>query len=148
MLPLFLALERRFLLKIRQSDDTIYTVKKGNKQIGKVTKKTSELLGLDYQDEKPIFIGEANIAHMKEEHPEDYKKYGSKISEIIVNPTYLARNEKKKSIEYIKEYKVDNEYVLVAVRVSNNDVHFARTMYVMADEKVERYKRHNYFYKV
>ena len=148
MLPLFLALERRFLLKIRQSDDTIYTVKKGNKQIGKVTKKTSELLGLDYQDEKPIFIGEANIAHMKEEHPEDYKKYGSKISEIIVNPTYLASNEKKKSIEYIKEYKVDNEYVLVAVRVSNNDVHFARTMYVMADEKVERYKRHNYFYKV
>lgn len=151
MLPLFLALERRFLLKIRQSDNTIYTVKKGNKmnkQIGKVTKKTSELLGLDYQDEKPIFIGEANIAHMKEEHPEDYKKYGSKISEIIVNPTYLARNEKKKSIEYIKEYKVDNEYVLVAVRVSNNDVHFARTMYVMADEKVERYKRHNYFYKV
>lgn len=148
MLPLFLALERRFLLKIRQSDDTIYTVKKGNKQIGKVTKKTSELLGLDYQDEKPIFIGEANIAHMKEEHPEDYKKYGSKISEIIVNPTYLARNEKKKSIEYIKEYKVDNEYVLVAVRVSNNDVHFARTMYVMVDEKVERYKRHNYFYKV
>ena len=90
----------KFLLKIRQSDNTIYTVKKGNKmnkQIGKVTKKTSELLGLDYQDEKPIFIGEANIAHMKEEHPEDYKKYGSKISEIIVNPTYLARNEKKKS---------------------------------------------------
>ena len=43
---------------------------------------------------------------------------------------------------------MDNEYVLVAVRVSNNDVHFARTMYVMVDEKVERYKRHNYFYKV
>ena len=118
-----------------------------NKQIGKVTKKTSEILGLDYKNEKTIFIGEANIAHMKAEHPEDYKKYGSKISEIIANPTYLARNEKKKSIEYIKEYKVDNEYVLVAVRVSNN-VHFARTMYVMADEKVERYRRHNYFYKI
>ena len=55
---------------------------------------------------------------------------------------------KKKSIEFIKEYKTKNEeYVLIAVRVSNNNVHFARTMYIMADEKVNRYFKHNYFYK-
>lgn len=118
-----------------------------NKQIGKVSKKIIKILGLNYQKEEPIFIGEANIKHMKEEHPEDYEKYGIHIEEIIANPTYLARNEKKKSIEFIKEYKIDNEYVLVAVRVSNNNVHFARTMYVMAEEKVEKYFKHNYFYK-
>jgi len=118
-----------------------------NKQIGKVTNKIIEVLGLDYNEEKPIFIGEANLLHMKEEHPKDFEKYGSYIEEIIKNPTYLARNEKKKSIEFIKEFKVDNEYVLVAVRVSSNNIHFARTMYIMADEKVDKYFKHNYFFK-
>lgn len=118
-----------------------------NKQIGKVSKKVIRILGLKYQKEEPIFIGEANIQHMKEEHPLDFEKYGADITDIINNPTYLARNEKKKSIEFIKEYKIDNEYVLVAVRVSSKNVHFARTMYVMADEKVEKYFKHKYFYK-
>lgn len=118
-----------------------------NRQIGKVSEKVIKILGLKYQKEEPIFIGEANIRHMKEEHPMDFEKYGADIEEIIKNPTYLARNEKKKSIEFIKEYKVDNEYVLIAVRVSSRNVHFARTMYVMADEKVEKYFKHKYFYK-
>ena len=118
-----------------------------NKQIGKVTKKIIKILGLNYEDEKPIFIGEANIKHIKEEHQRDFEKYGANIADIIKKPTYLARNEKKKSIEFIKKYKVDNECVLVAVRVTSNDVHFVRTMYVMADEKVEKYFRHNYFYE-
>lgn len=118
-----------------------------NKQIGTVNKKVIKILGLNYKKEEPIFIGEANIKHMQEEHPEDFKKYGADIEDIINNPTYLARNEKKQSIEFIKRYKVDNEYVLVAVRVSSRNVHFARTMYIMADEKVEKYFKHNYFYK-
>ena len=118
-----------------------------NKQIGKVSNKIIKILGLEYEKEEPIFIGEANIKHMKEEHPEDFEKYGSYIEDIINNPTYLARNEKKNSIEFIKEYKIDNDYVLIAVRVSSNNVHFARTMYIMADEKVKKYFEHNYFYK-
>ncbi len=120
---------------------------KVNKQIGKITKRIINILGLEYEKEHPIFIGDANIKHMKEEHPEDFFKYGTEIKDIIKNPTYLARNERKKSIEFIKEYKIDNEYVLVAVRVSNNNVHFARTMYIMANEKVRKYFEHRYFYK-
>lgn len=120
-----------------------------NRPIGKITKKIIKLLELDYNEEKTIFIGDENIKHMKEEHTEDFKKYGSKIKQIIKNPTYLARNRKKNSIEFIKKYKINkDEYVLIAVRVSNNNVHFARTMYVMAEEeKVEKYFKHNYFYK-
>ena len=117
-----------------------------NRQIGKISKKVIKILNLQYEDEQPIFIGDANIKHMKEEHPNDFKKYGADIEDIIKHPTYLARNEKKKSIEFIKEYKIDNEFVLVAVRVSNNNVHFARTMYIMAQEKVEKYFKYNYFY--
>ena len=119
-----------------------------NQQIGKISKKIIRILDLDYKEEQPIFIGEANIKHMKERHPEDFKKYGASIKDIIKNPTYLAKNEKKKSIEFIKKYKLDNdEYVLIAVRVTNNNILFARTMYIMAEEKVKRYFENNYFYK-
>ena len=92
-------------------------------------------------------MGVSNLSHMKEKHPEDFEKYGVDIENIIKNPSYLARNEKKKSIEFIKEYKVNDDFVLVAVRVSNKNVHFARTMYVMAGEKVEKYFKYNYFCK-
>lgn len=95
-----------------------------------------DILGLDYKEEQPIFIGNSNLAHIKQEHSEDFEKYGKDIENIIKNLTYLARNEKKKSIEFIKECKINNDFVLVAVRVSNLNIHFARTMYVMADEKV------------
>ena len=118
-----------------------------NKQIGKVSKKVIEILGLEYDEEKPIFIGDSNMEHIEIKHKDDFKKYGANIADIIKNPTYLARNEKKNSIEYIKRYKIDNEYVMVVVRVSKNDVHFVRTMYIMADEKVTKYFKHNYFYK-
>lgn len=119
-----------------------------NKQIGKITRKVIRILELQYDSEKPIFIGDTNIEHMKEKHAKDFEKYGLKIKEIIEKPTYLARNEKKNSIEFIKRYKTkNNEYVLVAVRVSGSGVHFARTMYVMSNEKIEKYFKHNYFYK-
>ena len=42
---------------------------------------------------------------MKEEHAEDFKRYGSRIKQIIKSPTYLARNRKKNSIEFIKNIK-------------------------------------------
>ena len=118
-----------------------------NRQIGIITKKIIKILQLNYDKEQPIFIGDANIKHMQQQHPEDYKKYGTKIKEIINNPTYLARNEKKKSIEFIKKYKKEkDEYVLIAVRVSKNNIHFARTMYIMSNEKVKKYFEHDYFY--
>lgn len=85
---------------------------------------------------------------MAREYPRDFEKYNSKIEEIIKRPTYIARNEKKKSIEFIRKYKIDKEdYVLVVVRVSSNNINFVRTMYVMADEKVNKYFKHKYFYK-
>lgn len=117
-----------------------------NYEIGKITKEVIKILNLDYEEEIPIFIGEANIKHMKEKHPIDFEKYGNQIREIIKNPTYLARNEKKQSIEFIKKYRISNEFVLVVVRVSRNNVNFVRTMYVMDEKKVEKYFAHNYFY--
>ena len=120
---------------------------KNNQQIGKITKKVIDILDLNYNQEIPIFIGPSNINHIKEFHPDDFEKYGLKIKDIISNPTYLARNQKKKSIEFIKRFYSNGDFVLVAVRVSNKGTHFVRTMYVMSNEKVKKYHKHNYFYK-
>lgn len=69
-----------------------------NREIGKITKKVIKILNLPYSEEIAIYIGTSNIEHMQKEHPEDFKKYGAEIEDIIKNPTYLARNEKKQSV--------------------------------------------------
>lgn len=110
-----------------------------NKKIGTVNKKVIQLLNLKYKEECPIYIGENNIKHMQKEHPEDYNLYGKYIKDIINNPTYVAKNPKQESIEYIKEYKVNNKFVLVAVRTTNNGIMFARTLFVMSERKKNIY---------
>ena len=115
-----------------------------NKQIGKVTKRVIELLELDYKEELPIILGDTNIEHMKRQHLEDYNKYGQDIEDIIKNPTYVAKNPNQGSIEYIKEYKIDNEFVLVAVRISNKGTMFAKTLFKMTELKKNIYLRKGY----
>ncbi len=116
------------------------------KKIGKVSKKVIEILKLDYEKEESIYIGNTNIEHIKRKHPIEFKKYGNKIKDIIKNPTYIARNEKKKSIEFIKKYRINNDYVIVVVRVSDNNIHFVRTMYTMSKEKIKKYFHNNFFH--
>ena len=115
-----------------------------NKQIGKVSKKVIDILGLDYEQEKPIFIGENNIKHMKEKHQEDYIRYGIDIEKIISEPTYVAKNPKQGSIEYIKEYKIEDELVLVAVRASNKGTMFVKTLFTMSEKKKNIYLSKGY----
>ena len=119
-----------------------------NKKIGKITKEVIEILGLDLEEDTPIYIGDGNIQHIKSRHIEDYKRYGHQISNIIENPTYIARDEKKNSIEYIKKYIINKEMVLVVVRASGKKQQFVRTMYVMAEEKIQKYKKYGYFKKI
>lgn len=115
-----------------------------NKQIGKVNKKVIELLGLEHKEELPIILGDTNIDHMKRQHPKDYDKYGEDIQKIVRKPTYVARNPNQGSIEYIKEYKVENEFVLVAVRISNKGTMFAKTLFTMTERKKDIYLKKGY----
>lgn len=115
-------------------------------QVGSINKKVIELTGVSIQDGAPIIIGEQNILHMKNDHPLDYEKYGSKIEEILSDPTYIAKHPAKDSIEYIKVYTDNNdEHALVAVRITGKGTYFARTLFIMSDEKIERYKEKGAF---
>ncbi len=115
-----------------------------NREIGKLNFKVIKLLNLDFKEEIPIILGDTNVEHMKRQHPEDYEKYGQDINEIIKNPTYVAKNPNQGSIEYIKEYKIDNEFVLVAVRITNNGKMFARTLFKMTERKKNIYLNKGY----
>lgn len=111
-------------------------------KIGEINDLVINILKLSVKNNAPIILGESNLEHMKKRHPVDFEKYGDKISEIIASPDYIAKHPKNNSIEYIKVYidKETEEHVLVAVRATNNNVFYARTLFVMAEEKVERYK--------
>lgn len=112
-------------------------------KIGEVNEIVISVLNLSLDPNTPIYIAESNIDHMKEEHPEDFKKYGDKISEIINNPDYVAMHPKNGSIQYIKVYfdEITEERVLVAIRTSKKGVLFARSLFVMSDAKVDNYEK-------
>lgn len=99
------------------------------KIVGKVTKEVACVLNIDLPDDNYIYIGTTNEIHMKTNHPEDYEKYGDKICEILQSPDFVRLNGKDGSIEYVKEYRSDNDYVKVAVRLSGGS-RFLRVHYM------------------
>jgi phage-Barnase-EndoU-ColicinE5/D-RelE like nuclease3 len=112
------------------------------KKVGEIDTVVIKTLNLSLDPNTPIFIGEENLAHIERRHPDDYKKYKDKISDILKDPDYIAKHPKKDSIEYIKVYydEEKDDHVLVAVRATARGIHFAKTLFVMSDEKVAKYK--------
>ena len=107
--------------------------------VGQVNEQVEKLLSLSNIKDRNIYFSPSNLEHMKTSHPEDFKKYGSKLSEILSVPDYVGQNPSDGSIEYVKEFFVEGEYVKVAVRLSGSDKYFARSMYVLNRNRVERF---------
>ena len=105
------------------------------------------MLNLTYEKELPVILGSSNIEHMKREHYQDFCKYGDKIDSIIKKPTYVAKNPRQGSIEYIKEFKKENEFILVAVRKSNKGTMFVKTLFKMTEKKINLYLKKGYVKK-
>ncbi|MGN1317796.1 MAG: PBECR2 nuclease fold domain-containing protein [Lachnospirales bacterium] len=109
-------------------------------QVGTITPKIIDILGItDIKPNTPIFLGETNIQHMKSSHPIDYKKYGNDITNILSFPDYVGINKKDNSIEYVKEFRINEEFVKVAVRISLNGNLFARSIYVLNKNRVNNF---------
>lgn len=109
-------------------------------EVGWLSKEIIDKLNINNIDiNTPIYLGKSNITHMMISHPDDYKKYGNSISNIINSPDYGYLSKKDNSIELIKEFKVDNEYVRVALRISNNNVLYARTLFIVSKIKMLLY---------
>jgi len=110
-----------------------------NEKIGVISKQVATILDIPDVAGKNIYIGEANIAHMKNRHFDDYQKYGEYISEIVSQPDFVGINPKDQSIEYVKEFSVNDDFVKVAVRVSSGGQYYARTLYVLKNSRVNNF---------
>lgn len=107
--------------------------------VGKLDKRVIELLGISAVPNTPILIGMTNQTHMKSKHPNDYKKYYNSISNIIKKPDYIRQNPKDNSIEYVKEFKINGEFVKVAIRVSSSNQWYVRSLYTLNNNRVRNY---------
>lgn len=98
-----------------------------------------EILELDIPVGTPIYIADSNIKHMKTSHPDDFKKYGAELNNIIASPDYVGKNAKDDSIEFTKEFCINGEFVKVAVRVSTRNIYYARSLYVLNPNRVKNF---------
>lgn len=76
---------------------------------------------------------------MQSSHPADFAKYGTEIINILAYPDYVGQNPSDGSIEYVKEFLKDGEYVKVAVRLSQADRFYARSLYILNNSRVKNY---------
>ena len=76
---------------------------------------------------------------MQSKHPQDYQKYGQYIQSILSAPDYVGMNPSDSSIEYVKEFNINNEYVKVAVRISSGGKYYARSLYVLNNNRVQNF---------
>lgn len=107
--------------------------------VGTLTEQVAALLRIDLPADRNIYFGETNRIHMLSDHPAAYEKYGELIPEILGAPDYVRQSERDGSIEYVKEYRIDEEYVKVAVRAASSDRLYARTLYVLNRGRAEHF---------
>lgn len=110
-----------------------------SKQLGKLNARVIDLLDIDAMVNAPILIGDTNIQHMRNKHPMDYIKYHNQIENILSHPDYIRKNEKDGSIEYVKEFEIEGEFVKVAIRVSHSRIWYVRSLYVLNNNRVKNY---------
>jgi len=110
-------------------------------KVGEFTTNIINALNLDIPTGTDIFLGDSNIKHMQTSHPNDFIRYGGDIADIILNPDYVGKNKKDNSVEFVKEYLVDNAFVKVAVRVSQGNTYYARSIYVLNPRRVVNFIR-------
>ena len=106
--------------------------------VGEVTDRVAALLGITPAEDRHIYLGRTNIIHMQADHPEAFEQYGSELTNILSAPDYV-RLSTNNSIEYVKEFWLNGEYVKVAVRLSGGEKYYARTLYVLNRGRVENF---------
>lgn len=107
--------------------------------IGYISPSVIKTLNLAIDPNTPVYIGESNIEHIKNRHPYEYDKYYRDIGIIINSPDYVGLNPKDNSILFVKTYKIDSEYVRVAVKITSGGRCFAKTLHTLSTCNAERY---------
>lgn len=109
------------------------------KKVGEFTKKIINQLQLNIPAGTPILIGDSNVDHIKSRHPYEYGQYYNRLSDIISNPDYIGLSPKDNSVQFVKEFCINSEYIRVAVKVTSKGKSFVKTMHLLSTYNAERY---------
>lgn len=109
------------------------------KPIAHISQKVIDILGLDISPNTPVFIGKTNLEHIKKRHLYEYEKYLPDLELIINFPDYVGLSPKDNSILFVKLYKIDGEYIRVAVRITSGGKCYAKTLHLLSTCNAERY---------
>ncbi len=109
------------------------------KQVGELNSNIITKLQLNITPRTPIYIGDSNEEHIKKRHPYEYDKYYDRIPDILSTPDYVGLNPKDNSIQCVKEFKIDSEYIRVAIRISQKNKCFVKTLHLLSTYNAERY---------
>lgn len=107
--------------------------------VGSINNHIQQLLGISVSEDANIYLGPTNITHMQTKHPQDYQKYGQYLPSILHTPDYIGINPSDGSIEFVKEFNINNEYVKVAVRISSGQKYYARSLYILNSNRVQNF---------
>lgn len=107
--------------------------------VGVITEEIEQLLGITITGDRTIYFGESNLTHMKASHPKDFEKYGADLQSILAAPDYVGQNPGDGSIEYVKEYVINDDFVKVAVRIAGSGRYYARSLYILNNNRVRNY---------
>ncbi len=113
------------------------------RKIGCFSEKVIHTLNLDIDVGTPIYIGDTNIEHIISRHPYEYDKYYEDIEYILAEPDFVGINPKDQSIGFVKLYKISDEYIRVAVRVTASNMFFVKTLHLLSTYNAERYIERN-----
>ena len=104
-------------------------------KIGKISLDVINLLDLPLAEAVPIYIGVTNIAHMASEHSYEFNRFYDKLPYIISEADYVRLKREDNSIEHIKSF---GKYVKLAVRIAGDGSYYARSLYFIETNRVER----------
>ena len=109
------------------------------KKVGEFTSNIINQLQLNIPIGTPILIGDSNENHIKSRHPYEYEQYFNRLSDIIANPDYVGLSLKNNSVQFVKEFIINSEYIRVAVKVTTSKTSFVKTMHLLSTYNAERY---------
>ncbi|MCI9097847.1 MAG: transposase [Lachnospiraceae bacterium] len=107
--------------------------------IGYISRSVIKTLNLQMKPGAPVYIGYSNISHIKSRHPYEYDRYYKDIGKIINSPDYVGINPRDNSLLFVKLYKIHEEYIRVAVRITSGGKCFAKTLHSLSTCNAERY---------
>jgi len=125
--------------KLRRSQGVAWKEGTAIKIVGKVTEQAEQLLGIAVPGDRMIYLEQTNLDHMQTSHPADFAKYGTELINILAYLDYVGQNPTDRSIEYVKGFQVNGEFVKVAVRLAKTDRFYARSLYVLNSNRVKNY---------